>query len=199
MKNLKLMMGALCLVLMAACSNYKYYSVGSNTANLQKYRTFALLPSMNRGNDPNFKDLADQTVSEATTDQLEAKGLTLKVRNPDLLVRPTIMVKEKVKTYSQPVYDYVGGGYYPRVIRYRGGRALYYAYSAPFPVYAGDDIQEVPFNEGTLILDLIDRRTRKIIWRGYGVGEVNNPQRAIDDIPKVVKGIMNKLPLSSAQ
>ena len=53
------------------------------------------------------------------------------------------------------------------------------------------------YKEGTLIIDLVDRRTRKIVWRGFGVGEVhNNPQKNIDDLPKVVDGVLAQLKLS---
>jgi len=53
------------------------------------------------------------------------------------------------------------------------------------------------YKEGTLIIDLIDTRTRKVVWRGFGVGEVHrDPQKNIDDIPKVVAGILNQLQLT---
>ncbi|RYY34284.1 MAG: DUF4136 domain-containing protein, partial [Sphingobacteriaceae bacterium] len=52
------------------------------------------------------------------------------------------------------------------------------------------------FREGTVIIDLIDRKTGKMVWRGYGVGEVRNPQKAINDLPKVVTGIIEKLELT---
>ena len=53
------------------------------------------------------------------------------------------------------------------------------------------------YKEGTLIIDLIDTRTRKIVWRGFGVGEVhNNPQKTIDDLPKVVNGVLDQLQLT---
>jgi len=53
------------------------------------------------------------------------------------------------------------------------------------------------YKEGTLIIDLIDTHTRKIVWRGFGVGEVHHdPQKDIDDLPKVVNGILDQLQLT---
>jgi hypothetical protein len=49
------------------------------------------------------------------------------------------------------------------------------------------------------VIDLIDRRSRKVIWRGYGIGEVDNPAQAVNDIPKVVDGILSKLPLKEVK
>ena len=61
------------------------------------------------------------------------------------------------------------------------------------PTYAEKEL----YKEGTLIIDLIDPRTRKIVWRGFGVGEVHkNAQKNIDDLPKVVDGVINQLQLT---
>jgi hypothetical protein len=184
--------------LMAACSRYTYYSVGDNASALTRYRTFAWLPPIKKtGNAALNNDVADQRIHESATERLEERGLQLKSRNPDLLVRYMVMVDQKERVYDQPIYNYVGGGFYPRYGYYRGGRSYYYAYSRPFPVYVGNDVERVPYKEGTLIIDLIDRKTRKVVWRGYGIGEVDNPAQATKDIPKVVEGIIKKLPLNA--
>lgn len=184
----------LVVVLMAACSKYSYYAVGSSNA-VSRYSAFAWLPPVNNTKNPYFdNDLADQKIKDQATADLESKGLHLNAKRPDLLVRYTIMVDNKVHTYNEPVYSYMGG-YAPRGF-YRGGRALYYGYRGPYPVYVGDEIYHVPYKQGTLILDLIDRNTHKVIWRGYGIGEVDNPQNAVNDLPQVVDGILNKLQLN---
>jgi hypothetical protein len=186
----------LAIFLLAACSKYTYYSVGSSSR-VSKYSTFAWLPPINNSKNPYYdNDLADQKIKDQATANLESKGLHLKANHPDLLVRYTIMVDNKMKTVNEPQYTYVGGGFYPRYNYYRGGRAFYYSYRSAYPVYVGDDIYHVPYKEGTLIIDLIDRTTHKVIWRGYGIGEVNNPQSAINDLPKIVDGIFNKLQLN---
>lgn len=189
----------LAVFLLAACSSYNYYSVGSSS-NVSRYSTFAWLPPINNTKNPYYdNDLADQKIKDQATADLENKGLRLKASRPDLLVRYTIMVDNKVKTYNQPAYTYVGGGYYPRFGYYRGHRFFYYSYRTPYPVYVGDDIYHVPYKEGTLIIDLINRATHKVIWRGYGVGEVDNPEKAINDLPEVVDGILNKLQVNKVR
>ena len=53
------------------------------------------------------------------------------------------------------------------------------------------------YKEGTLIIDLVDTRTRRIVWRGFGVGEVHhNPQKSVEELPKVVDGVLAQLQLS---
>jgi hypothetical protein len=179
--------------LLAACSSYNYYSVGSSSS-VSKYSTFAWLPPLNNTKNPYYdNDLADQKIKDQATANLESKGLRLKANRPDLLVRYTIVVDNKVHTYNEPVYSYNYGGFYPRYGYYRGGRAFYYGWRGAYPVYVGNDVYRVPYKEGTLIIDLVDRVSHKVIWRGYGIGEVNNPERAINDLPEVVDGILNKL------
>jgi hypothetical protein len=183
--------------LISACSRYSYYSVGGNQAALSGYRTFAWLPPLKQTRNTAYNnDIAQQSIQETGTASLEERGLRLKGRNPDLLVRYEVMVDNKERVYDQPVYNYVGG-YYPRFGGYRGGRGYFYSYSAPFPVYVGNDVERVPYKEGTVIIDLIDRKTRKVIWRGYGIGEVENRAQAVKDLPKVVDGILKKLPLTA--
>lgn len=180
---------------LAACSKYTYYAVGNNNANLSKYRTFAWLPPIDKSK--NIDDLTDQKIRDEATDQLEKRGLLLKANRPDMLVRYTTMLDDKVRTYNDPQYVYSAGGYYPRVGLYRGRRYMYYSYRQPYPVYVGNEIERVPYKQGTLIIDLIDTKSKKVIWRGYGIGEVSNPQSAYNDIPQVVEGIIKKLPLNA--
>jgi hypothetical protein len=198
MKKLRLVLGILLIgAIWSACSRYTYYSVGSSNTNLSRYHTFAWLPPVRgAGTNAANSDITDQRIKEAATDNLEQRGLMLKANKPDLLVRYSIMVNNKEKVYDQPVYDYAGGGAYPSMGYYRGRRFFYYRYANPYPVYVGDDVERVPYKEGTLMIDLIDRNTHKVIWRGYGVGEVDNPAKAIQDLPKIVDGIIKKLPLT---
>jgi hypothetical protein len=197
-KTIILSFTILLIGLISACSRYSYYSVGGSQAALSRYRTFAWLPPLKQTRNTAYNnEIAQQSIQEAGTANLEDRGLRLKGRNPDLLVRYEVMVDNKERVYDQPVYNYVGGGYYPRFGGYRGGRGYFYSYSAPFPVYVGNDVERVPYKEGTLVIDLIDRKTRKVIWRGYGIGEVDNPAQAVKDLPKVVEGIIKKLPLNA--
>lgn len=190
----------ICLVIATAyilsgCSRYQYYAIQNANTSFNKYRTFAWLSTIDTSKNGGYSDLNDEKIKNETTAALENRGLVLDATHPDLLVRYSNVVRNRVKTYNNPeyVYDY---GFYPGVTMYRHSRSFYYTYRAPFPVYVGYDIVQVPYKEGSLIIDLIDRRSRKVIWRGYGVGEIDNPQQTFNDIPEVVNGIIKKLPLA---
>lgn len=43
------------------------------------------------------------------------------------------------------------------------------------------------------MIDMIDRKSGRVIWRGWAEGEIGNPEKAINDIPMVVDNIFKKL------
>ncbi len=191
-KSIYLPLIVLILSGLSACTSYNYYTAAINKSNLSNYHTFAWMPP---GDKTVKNEVADTKIKDATTSALVAKGFRLSQRRPDLIVNYSTVVGTGTRTnYYSPYY----GGFYPGWgfgfgwgwgWRYRP----YYAFGAPFaygPTYA----EKEQYKEGTLIIDLIDSRTHKIVWRGFGVGEVhNNPQKTIEDLPKVVNGVLDQL------
>lgn len=179
--------------LLSACSKYSYYAVGSSNA-VTRYSDFAWLPPINNAKASYLdNDVAEQKIKDRATSGLESKGLHLNAKTPDLLARYTLMVDRKVAAYNQGVYNYA---YFNNRGYYMANQPFDYDYSGVYPVYVGEEIYRVPYKQGTLIIDLIDKNTHKVIWRGYGIGEVDNPQSAVNNLPKVVDGILNKLQLN---
>jgi hypothetical protein len=183
---------------LSACTSYNYYTAAINKTNLGSYHTFAWMPPENKSTNAINNDVADAKIKDATTSSLVSKGLRLSQRNPDLIVTYTLKVGRGARTeYYSPYY---GTGFYPGGYGYGYGwsyRPYYYAYGSPFTYYGGPTYAEKEhYKEGTLIIDLVDTRTRRIIWRGFGVGEVHrNPQKTIDDLPKEVNGVLSQLKL----
>lgn len=177
----------------AACSNYKYYTAAKNKTDLTVYRTFGWVESPPPSNNPKkiyANDIAEENIKGAATDALKAKGLAPSEK-PDLLVNYTTMTGKGYKT------NYYGGGYPYGGFGWGWGRPFYYGGWGWGGGWGGGGFAErVPYREGTIIIDLIDRKTGKMVWRGYGVGEVRNPQKALNDLPKVVAGIIEKLELT---
>jgi len=184
----------------SACNTYNYYTAGLNTTNMSRYHTFAWIPmGAGKGRAPGNVAMADAKIKDAATSALETKGLSVSQKQPDLLVSYTTTVGRGTRTNYYSNYGWGGygwgGGYGWRGGYGWGGFSPYYYGGAPFAYSGGLTYAEQEhYKEGTLIIDLIDRRTRKVVWRGYGVGEVHHdPQKNIDDLPKVVSGIINQL------
>ena len=194
---------------LSACNSYNYYTAGLNRTNMSRYHTFAWLPmGSGKGKAPGNIVAADAKIKDAATSALESKGLSISQKQPDLLISYTTTVGRGTRTTYYTNYGWggwggygwggfgLGWGYGWRGYGW-GGFSPYYYYGAPFAYTGGlTYADQEHYKEGTLIIDLIDRRTRKVVWRGYGVGEVHHdPQKNIDDIPKVVSGIINQLNL----
>ncbi|MDB5110057.1 MAG: hypothetical protein JWR67_1171 [Mucilaginibacter sp.] len=189
---------------LSACTSYNYYVAGLNKTNMSGYHTFAWMPVGNT-NAKGSSMIADAKIKDAATMALSDKGLRLQQHNPDLLVSYSTMVGTGTRTNYYPNYGYYGG-FYPGFgfgLGWGGGwggwggwgfyRPWYYAYGAPF-AYGGVIADTEHYKEGTIIIDLIDTRTKQVVWRGFGVGEVHhNPQKNVDDLPKVVDGVLDQL------
>jgi hypothetical protein len=181
---------------LSACTSYNYYQAGINKTDMSGYHTFAWMPPSRSGN-KNTGSVADVKIKQAVTDALEAKGMQLNKRHPDLIVKYTRIVgRGSYTTYYSPYYDglYPGWGF-------GWGWGWYnpwYAWGAPFGYYGDITYAEKGhYKEGTLIIDLVDPRTRRIVWRGFGVGAVHrDPEKDIKDLPKVVDGILDQLQLA---
>jgi len=182
-------------VLFSACSSYNYYSVSNKQLDKTKYKTFAWIPeAQSKSTSVYNNDVATDRIVEAATQELKNREFTLDNSNPDLLIRYTAVVNREVKDYNEPVYYNAPPRLLPRVGYYRGRAVYYYSYVNPLPVYVGERERRLRIKEGSIMIDIIDRKTSKVIWRGWAEGEVNNPEAAINDIPEVVQNIFKKLP-----
>jgi hypothetical protein len=199
-----LALGFLIISGLSACSSYNYYTAGLNRTNMSGYHSFAWLPPAGKNSKaPAGNMVADLKIKDAAVASLAMKGLKLQTNSPDLLVTYTATVGRGSKTVYAATY--YGTGAYPGWgfgLGYGYGwgyRPYYYGgFAQPFLYYGGSTaVDKEHYKEGTIIIDLIDTRTKRVVWRGYGVGEVHsNPQKNIDDIPKVVDGIISQLQLA---
>ena len=194
---------------LSACSSYNYYTAARNKTDLSAYRTFAWLPPATMTNKAGAvvkKEVADEKVKDAAISALENKGLKFQENNPDLLVSYTTVTGRGMKTEFYPYYygGYPGfglgfgwgwgGGWGYRPFYGYGGWGWGYPYG-----YGGGGYARVPYKEGTLIIDIMDTKSRKLVWRGFGVGELHNPQKTVKELPKVVNGIIEQLQLNQVQ
>lgn len=196
---------ALGVMLTSACSTYNYYKAGASTLNVSRYKSFAWMADPKEGeirplrngkiyagnvyyNNPQ----AVEAIKSATILSLQSKGLRQQNDDPDLLVHfsSTVGRGTRLDYYSAYPYWGWGGGWY----RPYWGWGFGYGWGG----YGGwGATYAVPENykQGTIVIDLIDSKTRKIVWRGFGVGELHhNPQKTINELPKVIDGIFKQLP-----
>jgi hypothetical protein len=206
--------------LISACDTYSYYKAGTTKLSTTKYRSFAWVqdPTQSKpkpdikgktyaGNAYYNNPEATQSIKQATIVSLEGKGLKMDGENPDLLVHYTSSVGRGTRLDYYSAYPYYWGGtLYRPYWGYGVGRWGWgggFGWGWPYGGFGyggyGAPGYAVPENykEGTVIIDLIDRKTNHIVWRGFGVGELHrNPKKTIEELPKVVDGILKQLPVT---
>jgi hypothetical protein len=159
------------LVLLAACSsvstNYDY-DMSYDFSKLRTYR-WADIPSKADAN-----PLVVQRVGSAVEAQLKEKGYLMAEGTPSFLVASYVGKHNKIQ-----VNDW-GYGYGPRGRWYGGG---------------GLDVYE--YEQGSLIVDIVDAKTRQLIWRGTATTVIDpsaTPEQRTEKINEAVAKMFKDFP-----
>ncbi len=169
-----------------------------NQASFSKYKTFRwLAPDIKVGKNPRYNsDLIDRNIRQAVEQGFAQRGILRDNAEPDLLVQYHTYTERKEQSYSN--YNY--GPYYP----YMGwGRMGWGRWGWGMPYYGSGwgngDNRSTTITEGTLVLDVVDARTKELIWRGSIQGEVDNANQLQRRAEKAAEAIMKKYPIAPAQ
>ena len=136
-------------------------------ADFSKYKTFAIRDGKLNSRNPALNSEIVQRKIEADIEQdLAAKGLTKTDGRADLNVRYTFGSARRTELESYPT-GWRGWG--TRVVR-------------------------VPYNEGTLVLDLRDGDTRSLVWRGIASEEKRDASKIEGKLDDMVRKSIDKYP-----
>ncbi len=166
------------------CSSVKYTTDFDPTQDFGKYKTYRFA---NPGEvDP--EDLLTQyplikkRVITAINDDFKAKGFELVESGPDFVVLLAAGSKERMQVTSTGGYGY--GGWYGGYRGYGGG-------------YGGSTYVSY-YEEGTLIIDIIDWQEKELSFRGAATGTLSKsektPEESQADIDELVVNILAKFP-----
>lgn len=123
----------------------------------------------------------------AIDNNLSSKGFVQNTSNPDFLIA-THFGREKKVDISTWGYTYAPATHY-RGYGYR------YPYDRPYTVIK--DVSVYEYEQGTLILDLIDAKSKKLIWRATAKAIINTsstPEQRTRKINKAVDEILESFP-----
>lgn len=161
----------LCFVVVSlGCSPVSVRHDYDTTADFSRLKNYSWLPVPVQAN---INELDVKRIQSAVNSQLQAKGYAM-APNPDFLIAMHMGSQEKIQ-----VTDW-GYNYGPRGRYWGPGRVDVYQYE-----------------EGTLILDFVDTRTKELIWRGVATGEIDryaSPEKREKKINRVVEKILKKFP-----
>ena len=150
--------------LMTACaSSTKIHSDYDHSVDFSQYKTYGYYSPMGIEN-PNYSSLLGQMFRDAIDTQMKQRGY-VKSSNPDVLFNVSARLEDKtrVTTTSDPMMH--GGGYYG----YRGG--MY----DPWGGYGyGTSTHVSQYTQGTVNIDMVDPRLKRMLWEGVAIGRVND-------------------------
>jgi Domain of unknown function (DUF4136) len=139
------------------------------------YRTFDWkmdLDLESRQNPLYYNELTDKRIREAVVEALSEKGYNKTISNPDFQIHYHIMVEDKsIATLDPSGHNYDA--------YWLGTAATTYQYK-----------------EGTLIIDLMDADTNKLIWRGWAVAVLEDLRREVVEkrMKQTIARILGALP-----
>jgi hypothetical protein len=134
-----LAVGVLCLLVCASAFAQRTHIDYDHNADFAAFHTYGWEPSPEPG-----KGEWNQRIIDAVDKQLQAKGLIKVDSNPDMWVIYSRTVKEQVAAFK--------GGYVPGPGWGTG--------------FAGVPAEATTFEQGTLVVELGDPKTKQILWRG---------------------------------
>jgi hypothetical protein len=152
------------------------------SVDFSRFRTFAFVTPL--GTDrAGYESLVSQQLKSSTQREMEARGYQFVQADPDLLVNFNASLTQQTRVRSDPYMGYYG---------YR------YGYYGGWPGYSTTVDQ---YEEGTLNIDVVDARTKRLVWEGVAVGRVTDKARenrgaAID---AAVAQIFQKYPYRAGQ
>mgnify|MGYP000673679609 CR=1 FL=1 len=157
----------------ASCSTVRVTTDYDAKTDFTPYKTFAFYK---KGIDKaKISDLDKRRILRAIEVEMLAKGFT-KSNDPDLLV--SIFTRSRNKVNVDTGVRYPNRFWYP---------AYYYGH---------DRVRITKQTEGTLFIDLIDKKNKKLLWQGIGSGALKaktGPKKEAK-IQLFVKEILNKFP-----
>lgn len=131
-----------------------------------------------------YESMESNFLKVAVAQQLDQRGLSYS-EDPDLLVNFYIHSEEKIRSRSVPTtsvyYDYRDPYFYD-----------------PFMAYPTYETRIDQYTMGTLNIDVVDAKAKKLVWEGMISGRItdsdlSNLEKTIDD---AVAAIMEKFPIN---
>lgn len=161
------------LSIIAACgSGINIKNDYDRTVDFRRYRRYAWLPPAT-SQDPaqRVNTIVDRRIKQAVNVNLLSRGMQLVEDTPDIFVTYHMGTQDRI--------DVSGSGY------------TYGSY------WGGAGVNTYHYQQGTLILDIIDARTKELIWRGTATKTIDDnptPEKIDKTINEAVEKLLKDYP-----
>ncbi|MDB5272274.1 MAG: hypothetical protein JWO58_641 [Chitinophagaceae bacterium] len=199
--------------LLTSCAATSVSSDYNRSLDFRQYKTFAWLPKTHDPkNDSQFDNqIVETNIKNLASGELKSRGYSVDVDQPDLLIDFYVEVANKVDHVTTPVYNYAynynnynNNGYNNNYNRpynnniYSNNNSYYNnnSYlSSGTPVITNYVTQDVPYEQGTLTILIIDRKTNDLLWKGWSVGVVTDESSFEYELPSDIRRLFKQFPV----
>lgn len=160
------------LVSCNAIGNLKTAAEFDKNANFKSFNDYKFMGELSYSDSyDNYSSENKRTFENAIHKELRAKGLQ-ETETPDLFVNFFVVDEHKSESITQTSY---------REQQYGGMTHL--------------DTYIKEYEQGTIIVDLVDAQSKKLVWRGIGTGVITGKQQDMEKtIGEAVKAVLAKYP-----
>jgi hypothetical protein len=160
------------------------------SADFNSYKSFSWGEADLRVKNPVYSGaLIDKNIKRTIENEFTKRGIRHAKTNSDVVVSYKTYTEEKQQLYGSP-YGY---GRLP-FFSYR-----FYSYGLGwgYPMYWNNADRVKTVTQGTLIIDITDRKTNELVWRGSVEGNVDDVKNLQKQIQKGIKAILKKYPVTT--
>jgi hypothetical protein len=182
MLKLRQLLLLLFLVVLGGCSTMQIYSDYDRAANFEGLQTYDWVKTEKEpAADPRLSDpLLDKRIRDLVEKQLAVQGYDQSSTGaPDFMVGYHVALEKKLAVST--MNDYYG---------YRAGWGWSYG-AGTGRVMPESYVYE--YEQGSLIIDIVNPKTRELMWRGSAQAEVNQKKSA-EQLTKAVQRILQRFP-----
>jgi hypothetical protein len=138
-----------------SCStSMRVFSDYDKDANISDYKTYSWLTEEqieSKGTNPlYYNELNDKRIKQAVYEQMKKRGFTYSNETQPLEMHYHIIVEDKTLVTTEPSGYQYG------------------------PFFLSKQTHVYPYRQGTLIIDLMDTRTKNLVWRGWATGAIES-------------------------
>lgn len=186
----------LLLIILASCSRPHVYSDYDHSVDFTEYKTYAWLPNPldSYSNNMFNNQIVENNIKNYASRELDKRGYAVSTNQPDLLIEYNLAIEKKERTVHTPLYDYPYNYNWNSYPYYDPYRRYMYGFGPP-PYISGYESETIPYTEGTLTISVIDRKTNTLIWRGWNIEKVSDPETFGATLQKDISFIFKRFPV----
>ena len=180
----------LAMLIMGACSGLKVTSDYDKSVDFSKYKSFEYY-GWAEESDKILNRFDKERIEAAFGDEFAKRNLKLVNEGGDMVVSLFVVVDQKTSTTAYTNHYNMGGYGY-------GGWG--WGYGGMGMGSSTTHYSERDYLVGTLVVDVFDKESKKLIWQGVGQKTVDeNPNTREKNMLKVAAAIMKPFPIKSVE